>query len=450
MTETGTGKVKGTKKTSASRAGTRGTARDGIETAAPPTGPTLVTRSSQVALGPIPRPEKWPELDLADGDQWHLKRTRQEYFSWLPERLGHFLDGCEAHDKDFFYWKSLADFLRSKVPFIDSNEEDVTSDSQMNPGASGKRIFNDNWKAHRLLGSGGFGRVTLWVKRDAENQIVDEMAIKETKIEMNSVWLDRPKRLAKEAVLHHHLNRTGVENFVQLRGYKEILHAPPEHPGNGDLPKSYDTEENRLWRFYLEFAPYGELSRLIDRYRAWNRYLPEAFLWHVFDSLALALLAKDELPTDPDELPTAGAYTEYDRVLHFDIKPDNIFLGYEQPFEVDATEKHGGMTQLEGETRTIYPIIKLGDFGIAELVGGKEDEVNPKALWGSGTRFYKAPEMTHYGVTWRKPPNGTKRYREFQNHDGTMMDIPKKIEEEDNPGLRFGPKLDLWSVGKVC
>jgi len=30
-----------------------------------------------------------------------------------------------------------------------------------------------------------------------------------------------------------------------------------------------------------------------------------------------------------------------------------------------------------------------------------------------------------------------------------MMNIPKKIEDDDNPGLLFGPELDLWSVGKV-
>jgi len=282
-----------------------------------------------------------------------------------------------------------------------------------------------------------------------KNKVIDEMAVKETKVQENGAWFDKPKRLAKEAVLHHHMNKSEIENIIQLRGYKEVLNARPEHPGHGNLPKSFDMEENKLWRFYLEFSPHGELSRLMDRYRAWNQYLPEAFLWHVFDSLALALVAKAELPTDPNELPDNTYYKEDDRIIHFDIKPENIFLGYTQPFSGVSAKKYGGMAQLGGKKTALYPLVKLGDFGIADLVGGVEDNTNPYVLWGAGTPFYKAPEIAHYGVTWRVPPNNTKRYKAYQNHDGTMMNIPKKIEEDPKPGLQFGQELDVWNVGKV-
>lgn len=415
--------------------------------------------SAEAATAHVPRPESWETIDWADDRQWQMGLTRQEHFDWLPRRLERFLNGPETHSRDFWHWHNLTNFLRSKVPVakvLNDDDESKPSTRAKLPKKGKKQdhanslwTFDDDWKVHRVLGAGSFGTVALWVKKDTENRIVDEMAIKDAGGEKDSSWSARSTRLAKEAVLHHHMNKSEVENFVQLRRYKECLDLPLGKESEGDLSQSDNKATMPRWRFYLEFSPYGELSRLMDRYRAWHQYLPEAFLWHVFDSLALVLLTKAELATDPEGLPRPNNYTANDRMLHFDIKPDNIFLGYQQPFNATTKEKHGGLTQFEGKKRTIYPIIKLGDFGVAELVGGEEDVENPNTLWGVGTPFYKAPEIGHYGVTWRVPPNATKRYRTFENHDGTMRDIPSIIEDDPHPGLHFGQELDVWNVGKV-
>lgn len=454
--KTGANKNKPASSRTAARGNTSGNTA-AATTAAASTQGTSVNRPAPIS---VPGPAAWEKIDWNNKNEWQMGLTRQEYSDELPRRLEQFLNGPNMEKQQPFHWKALTDFLRSKVPFVSATEEDTAAGDPQSNAKSSKRgkketppsptwAWDEDWKVHRALGAGNFGKVALWVKRNANNQIVDEMAIKESKVVETGVWLKKPKGLATEAVLHHHMNKSEVENIVQLRGYKEMSNAPPEHPGEGDLPKGYNKQANVLWRFYLEFSPHGELSRLMDRYRAWNQYLPEAFLWHVFDSLALALLTKAELPTDLDELPKTDIYTEEDRIIHFDIKPDNIFLGYAQPFNVMSANKFGGLTQLGGSKRTLYPIIKLGDFGIADLVGGVEDENNPKVLWGMGTPFYQAPEMAHYGVTWRAPPNGTKRYRTFQNHNGGMIDIPKKIEDDKDPGIQFGQELDVWNVGKV-
>jgi len=419
-----------------------------------------VPPSAEAATAHVPRPESWETIDWADDHQWQIGLTRQEHFDWLPRRLERFLNGPETHSRHFGHWHNLTNFLRSKLPVTKAPDDDGESKPSTRAKLSKKKgkkqdhdsslwTFDDDWKVHRVLGAGSFGTVALWVKKDAENRIVDEMAIKDARGQKDSSWSTRSTRLAKEAVLHHHINESEVENFVQLRRYKECLDTPPGKGSDSDLSKSDSKATMTRWRFYLEFSPNGELSRLMDRYRAWHQYLPEAFLWHVFDSLALTLLTKAELATDPEKLPRPNSYTANDRILHFDIKPDNIFLGYQQPFNATTSEKHGGLTQFEGKKRTIYPIIKLGDFGVAELVGGEEDVDNPNTLWGVGTPLYKAPEIGHYGVTWRVPPNGTKRYRTFENHDGTMKDIPSIIEDDPHPGLHFGQELDVWNVGKV-
>lgn len=130
---------------------------------------------------------------------------------------------------------------------------------------------------------------------------------------------------------------------------------------------------NEFWRFYLEYAPYGNLGNLASRYRAFNRYLPELFLWHVFNSLSKAVL---ELET----------YKDKNKCLyHLDIKPHNIFLGYEGTRSQDPAVTGG----LDGET-VGYPSVKLGDFGIA-MLGKKRDRNLIKSIGVMGTRHYQAP-----------------------------------------------------------
>ena len=445
-----------------SRVNTRGNTRDNPAATLQPTNAVSDAPSADGATARVPRPETWETIDWDDERQWQMGSTRQEHFDWVPRRLEKFLNGPETHTRDFWYWHRLASFLRSKVPVASPTNGNTNEDPKINSKASkrgkkGKKeansasswTFDDDWKVHRVLGAGSFGTVALWVRRDAEHRIVDEMAIKEAIGEKLNSWSGHSTRLAKEAVVHHHMNKSEIENIVQLRGYKEYFNIPPEKEGESELSESDVAATKKRWRFYLEFSPYGELTRLIDRYRAWQQYLPEAFLWHVFDSLALAILAKAELATDPGKLPRGNHCTANDRIIHFDIKPDNIFLGYQEPFNATTSKNYGGLTQFEGKKQTLYPIIKLGDFGIAEFVGGENDADNPHTLWGMGTPFYKAPEIAHYGATWRIPPNGTKRYRRFENHDGTMRDIPSIIENDQNPGLYFGQGVDVWNVGKV-
>ena len=128
-----------------------------------------------------------------------------------------------------------------------------------------------------------------------------------------------------------------MPDIVHLRDFKAHL---------GQEPK------NEVWRFYLEYAPHGNLENLRLRYRAFHRYMPEHFLWHVFNSLAKAISALDDVPDDRDY------------IIHADIKPDNVFLGYKEIY--DQSKPTGGLRTGE------YPTIKLGDFGCARMA--KEEE----------------------------------------------------------------------------
>jgi serine/threonine protein kinase len=162
--------------------------------------------------------------------------------------------------------------------------------------------------------------------------------------------------LALEAVLMHQLNRLKNKNIIRLRNFKN--HTP-----------------ERLWRFYFEYAPGGDLYVLKNNYRAWNTYLPEEFLWHVFHGLAHAALT---LHTGPfrdyatDRMYAPGKIC----LVHFDLKPSNIFLG-----DADADDLHGFSN---------YPTIKMADFGLAKLTG-RFDRKNPTRYRLLGTDGYRPP-----------------------------------------------------------
>jgi len=112
------------------------------------------------------------------------------------------------------------------------------------------------------------------------------------------------------------------------------------------------------------------------RYRAFHRYLPELFLWHVFNSLAKAIL---ELENVHDAEQPLGKY-----VVHADIKLANIFLGYE--------ELHGPPERTGGLQSGKYPTVKLGDFGCANLARDN-DRANSNRMTGFGTPGCYPPEQ---------------------------------------------------------
>lgn len=143
--------------------------------------------------------------------------------------------------------------------------------------------------------------------------------------------------------------------------------------------------KKRNYRFYQELAPYGDLSSLWHKYRYWNTYLPEAFLWHLLDSLASAAIqmrdaTKKGLPDGRFD----GPVRREEQVVHFDMKPQNVFLG-RPDHRVGKRCAYGGIRKFD------YPVIKLGDFGLSEYTGPNDPE-NPKRwLGGSGTTCYRPP-----------------------------------------------------------
>ena len=227
---------------------------------------------------------------------------------------------------------------------------------------TGDNQFDDTWRPKRMLGKGAFGLVGLWEKTNGKTgEIEDEVAIKEMdNSRYIEHYLERNRSVAREAAIMQQLNNAerrgrprnnNDNNILRLRSYKNFPSA-------------------RRSRFYLEYAPYGDLVKLMYLYKAWDTYLPEEFLWHCFYSFAKAAVLMDKGPfTDlEDQRPTKSS------VVHFDIKPDNVYMG--KPAETAILAN--------------YPTIKVADFGLASLTG-EDDPDNPSLYRRVGTEDFRPP-----------------------------------------------------------
>jgi serine/threonine protein kinase len=229
-----------------------------------------------------------------------------------------------------------------------------------------------DWRPIRPLGKGGYGLVGLWQKFNKEGAVIDSLAIKQQKYKRNQAIFEVDgsdgNHLAIEAVLMSRLNALKCENIIQLRGFRN---------------NSFE----RLWRFYFEFAQWGDLRTLINNYRAWDTYLPEEFLWSIFHGLANAAYELRKGPDGYRDLLTGKKYEEGEAfVVHFDLKPDNIFLA-------DPTDP------AEEPQFSNYPIVKMADFGLSQL-SHPADELNPIYYRTFGTEGYRSPVRYLGGILW--------------------------------------------------
>ncbi|KAK4555773.1 trifunctional histidinol dehydrogenase [Recurvomyces mirabilis] len=278
--------------------------------------------------------------------------------------------------------------------------------------------LSNGWVGSWELGSGAYGSAHKWVKVDSTNIIVDRVVIKDARSNGNgSDWWNRldtywgrdprdatgKQFLPNEVLAMYRLrSRIGSDSIVHVRNHR-----------------LFPREERLL--MYLEYAPFGDLSQFVQWYQKqlealwltldilsdWQKerpdrdkanqrpWLPEAFLWSVFESLAHAslLMATGDIHPSP--------VSDWTPIYHLDMKLANIFLG------VPLKSRYRG-----------YPSTKVGDFGLCWL---------PKTQTGG-----LPLEQKWRGSAWNGPPEGFK----VQQGSG-------RAEQE------VCPSTNVWGVGIV-
>ncbi|EME83620.1 uncharacterized protein MYCFIDRAFT_196840 [Pseudocercospora fijiensis CIRAD86] len=261
---------------------------------------------------------------------------------------------------------TIKDWDNSDLPEFVPASKDPAEMAQAIGVDSDRAAFPEQgtWEFSNMLGSGTYGNVSLWTRKDESGSITGRTAIKEaylgprpgkSKDSWNNArfWCHPMSiRYPMEAGIMRRLNDLQhSESIVQNLAYA-----------------SYDAK--KMFRLYLEFCEHGDLNELIKAYAKAEHPIPVRVLWSIFESLAaaLCLMETGHLPTLT--LPP----NPWTPILHLDIKPHNIFLKQRKP----------PTTSWPNTPQTV-----LGDFGLAQQ---STKPIGP----GQGTRGYRSPEQQLY------------------------------------------------------
>ncbi|KIW28415.1 uncharacterized protein PV07_08082 [Cladophialophora immunda] len=320
---------------------------------------------------------------------------------WDPNALQTFFSDSDERDavapspiKHFFSWQELRSSGRltsvgSRFQHLFSSKLDIPDE--------------DEWCFERPLGKGSFGAAALYTKWNDRQEKTDAFVLKVTDFEPGQFLPATSRKifLTDEAAIMAQTNNLGSDNLVRLRQYKV---------------------DRQFCRYYLEFCEFDTLETLRLRYKAWNKYLPEAFLWHTFHFLAQAYLDFCTGPYRSLKFWNFGEILSGQYLLHNDIKTDNIFLG------MNATKDEGTIW---------YPVPKIGDFGLAITTNADELTTNTAQALQRGTVVWSPPEQRiRHMQDWR-----------MYHFDGDVN--PRFPSNRDTSLHRIRPEANIWAIGAV-
>ena len=181
------------------------------------------------------------------------------------------------------------------------------------------------------VGSGGYGNCLLLQKKS-------NMTLRVCKIQKRSKSISEP--------LEIEILRDILDDHPRIiRLHEAIMHT-------------------NTMQLYFDYCPGGDLFKLIVHYYNEWQSMPESFIWHAFLQISEGL-AYIHHGYDRRQVCGPPPASEWQSIIHGDLKPENIFLGPPTP------DTYG------------YPSLILGDFGLATI-----DE-RPVA----GTWKWQPPEM---------------------------------------------------------
>ncbi|KXS97366.1 hypothetical protein AC578_9614 [Pseudocercospora eumusae] len=241
------------------------------------------------------------------------------------------------------------------------------------------------WINKGILGKGGWGCASIWLRYNANGSIVERVVTKEgylgSKWDSERYW-HGPK--ADRVPLEYILQRT----LSNLPKANNIVHC-----------LAYGLYERfRMYRLYMEYCQHGDLEQSLREYFDFARMVersavggikvqyPDRLLWRMFTGLAAAacLMVQGYLPGD------GPADEDHKAIVHRDLKPANIFFAAPR----DSSD---------------FPEAKVGDLGLATFAD------HPKTKHTCcGTHGYLAPEVYRFG----------------------------------NP-YPVGPMSDIWAIGRI-
>ncbi|KAK0124068.1 hypothetical protein ONS95_009054 [Cadophora gregata] len=281
-----------------------------------------------------------------------------------------------------------------------------------------------NWLPVKYLGQGGGGAVVLWeYNGPLAAPLIRKIAVK-NKVTPDGNWL------LEEGQMMSQLMASNSEHIVRLLVQPRQLTAANRalEGGSRPLPKAWEGVVRRL---IMEYCSQGSLGRLLAERRRRNLPFEELTLWRIFECIVDGLSVLefgDELIPDQHSLgrfiPKATFNPALDLVVHFDLKPDNIF----------------GVDNRTGCTHPHTQTWKIGDFGLAQ-------------------EFDRNGFNQPAGTGWQGPESGTYVANDIHlRHIGTEgFFCPEQFSPRWNYAdyrasslcAKYGRKTNVWGVGQI-
>ncbi|KUJ19450.1 kinase-like protein [Mollisia scopiformis] len=246
------------------------------------------------------------------------------------------------------------------------------------------REFHDlgpGWKGTKYLGEGTAQLAVFEHAETGRSLVVKELS----EINENPGKLD----LKGEGDFSTILSVRGSAHIIGLEASSSPIMASDE-----GLGPEWDGVTRRL---YLETGPLGSAQQLLNKRIDEQKFFSEATLWLFFDCLIDGCTAMEyaggEFLEDMVNGTIVSPISDEERedwvpVVHFDIKPDNIFLGNKSEPDHPYT-----------------PVFKMGDFGISrQMPRGRSGQLYAdqcEKMRTYGTNPYYAPEQFTAGWDYK-------------------------------------------------
>lgn len=140
---------------------------------------------------------------------------------------------------------------------------------------------------------------------------------------------------------------SSIDETVSELRHEAELQQTLKHPSIVGLVEFFPVPEENTLNMIIQHCEGGDLDCSIRQIASTHSLIPEPTIWYMFLQLLLGV-----------------EYLHHERVLHRDIKPQNIFL-------------------------TTGTFVKIGDVGISRQLGSKDD----LSRTFTGTPFYMSPEQ---------------------------------------------------------
>lgn len=351
----------------------------------------------------------------------------------------------------FAFWPHTGD-LAAPIPnsIIKEDKKEINKVFAAGTLLPTKDKSGSTWHGAALLGEGAAGHVYLWLKTDENNIITDRMAIKDTKAAEQYEWIDATRwrdNLPREIALSQRLAAQDHPGIVGFRGYRLNM-------------------ADRRSRLFLDYSDYGSAMDVLMGYYYQhgsaaaniekNRrradpslpepdYVPEAFIWYVFQSLVdILIVLRDGTHKD----------AEWKPIMHLDLCLANILAG---PATDDAGKPiypslDGSKATAKGRTirvrdRKDWPRFVLTDFDTSMF-----------NLQGPNDTYQDNP--VHYAFPWpidddadsrgARGRYAPERSRVFYEQRAAASSLPTNVNDpftgEHN---KYTSATDVWSVGQV-